>query len=280
MLDEDQRAVAEPDAESTHADEDKAFQGGGENNRTQEEPAKSDSEGEGSKTQAEPREGEEGEAEKKPEQDRAKPPAWLQKQIDRERGRTLEERRRADALQAELEALRGNAEPEAVATQGEAERQVRKQSPELSQEQVRAEAQRIVKEQKFNDTCNAAFDAGKGKFPDFEQTVGEFRNLGGLQPDFLEDVLEAGNAHETLYHLGRNLDEADRIMSMQPRQRMAALARLSDKLSAPPVPKPISRVPAPVDPVGGAGRPSALNTDPDSLSTAEWMRRRNAGEIR
>lgn len=224
--------------------------------------------------------GERAEEQAEPESDQPELPKWVQRRIDELTRKRHEAERRAQL--AEERAARANPAPGdgGEGAQAEAEQAIRQENPALTQEQVRAEAQRIVAEKQFTDDCNAAFDAGAAKFTDFGKTLQRFGNLGGLPQDFITDALSAGNAHLTLYHLGRNLDEADRVMSLPPRQRMAALARLSDKLAAPPPPKPISRAPAPIEPVNGAGRPSALNTDPDALSTAEWMRRRDAGEIR
>jgi hypothetical protein len=241
-------------------------------------------EGAAAEPEGEAAEGAEGseraEEQTEPEADQPDLPKWVQRRIDELTRRRHEAERKAQELADRLSRFNQGPGESGEGAQAEAEQAIRQENPALSQEQVRAEAQRIVSEQQFNNDCNAAFEAGASKFPDFEKTVQKFQNLGGLPQDFITDALSAGNAHLTLYHLGRNLDEADRVMSLPPRQRMAALARLSDKLAAPPPPKPISRAPAPIEPVNGAGRPSALNTDPDALSTEEWMRRRNAGEIR
>ncbi|SFF76843.1 hypothetical protein [Methylobacterium sp. yr596] len=221
------------------------------------------------------------EGEQQADDGKPKLPAWVQRRIDELTRQRHEEARARQALEAQLRDMQGNpADPEQQVRQGELEQAVRQQNPALTQDQIRQAAAEMRRQERFTETCNATFEEGVKRFPDFQQTLQQFSHLGGLPNDFVEDALAAGSAHLTLHHLGRNLDEADRIMRLPTRERAVALARLSDKLAAPPPPKPLSRAPAPVDPVGGAGRPSTLNTDPDSMSTAEWMRRRDAGEIR
>lgn len=237
MLENDQEA---PQGESDAARAEAPSQG----QEARQEPSEATRE-EGQEGAPEPEataEGDEGqeraEGTAEPEADQPELPKWVQRRIDELTRKRHEAERKAQELADRLSRFNQGPGESGEAAQAEAETAIRQENPTLTQDQVKAEAARIVAEQQFNNDCNSAFEAGAAKFTDFERTVQKFQNLGGLPQDFITDALSAGNAHLTLYHLGRNLDEADRVMSLPPRQRMAALARLSDKLAAPRRPSP------------------------------------------
>jgi hypothetical protein len=197
----------------------------------------------------------------------------VQKRIDDLVRARHDEARRAAALEAELAKLRRGDEgaEELAATR----REEAPQTPEA----IRAAAVQLRAEEQFNESCNTVFEQGTKEFPDFSETLRTFQLLGGLNQPFLEAAIDAGNTHATLHHLGKNPEEAQRIMNLPERQQSIALARLSDKLAAPKAPPALSKAPAPISPVSGNGNRNDLG-DPDKLSTAEWMRRRDAGEIK
>jgi hypothetical protein len=205
--------------------------------------------------------------------DKGKTPVWVQKRIDDLVRARHDEARRAAALEAELAKLRRGDEgaEELAATR----RDEAPQTPEA----VRAAAVELRAVEKFNESCNAIADQGEAKYSDFQDAMRTFQLLGGLNRPLIEAASDAGNAHLTLYHLGKNPEEASRIMALPERQQAVALARLSDKLAAPPPPAALSKAPPPISPVSGNGNRNDLG-DPDKLSTAEWMRRRDAGEIK
>lgn len=217
------------------------------------------------------------ESEAKPE--RAKTPEWLQRRFDEMTRQRHEEARRAEAAErraAELEARlerasRGEAEPHPEPPV--------QPKPALSDADLDARAAAIVAKRAFDQACNNVVEQGAKQYPDFNDALSTFRAFGGLDPAMAQAAIDAGNAHMVLYHLGTNPEEYERILGMSERQQAIALARLSDKLSAPPPPKPVSRAPAPIAPLGTNGGRQEI-TDPDKLSVAEWMRRREAGEIR
>jgi hypothetical protein len=214
---------------------------------------------------------------------RAKMPAWMQHRIDEITRARREAERERDAAREELRRMRG--EPDAEQEEqpaegtGDRQRQPQRQQPgePRTEDEVQRAAQALRQREKFDEGCNTTFEQGVKDFPDFQERMREFTHLGGLPNDFIEDVLEAGNAHKVLHHLGGDLDEASRIMRLPARARAVALTRLSDKLGAPKPPPALSKAPPPIDPVGGRGR---VDSDPDKMSTDEWMRRRNAGEIK
>jgi len=185
-------------------------------------------------------------------------PAWVQRRIDQLTREKHEERRRREALEAQI------AKPAETST-----------DTPLTQEQIEARAGEIaqarLKQTKFDEACNTAYTKGKTEFQDFDETLRTFGMLGGLTPEFLEVATDLPDGHKVLYALGKNPDEASRVMSLPPLKMAAELARMADKLGKP-APTSVSGAPAPITPVDGTTR---VEKDPERMSTDEWMRWRN-----
>lgn len=203
-----------------------------------------------------PEAGKEGEGEEKPKQT-----PWFQKRIDELTRLRYEEKRRADAYEAELARFRQPASGESQQP-GEQPNQPARDPVEVAKEQLLQE-QAV---QSFNDRCNGIYEQGTKDFPDFEQTLTNFRYLGGLPPALVQAAAEAGDAHKILYGLGKNPDEAARILSLPPAAMGAALAKMA---AAPAAAKPVSAAPPPIKPIAGQGR---VETDPDKMPIDQWMK--------
>jgi Ca2+-binding RTX toxin-like protein len=152
----------------------------------------------------------------------------------------------------------------------------------------RAEAKRAQDE--FNRQCNEVVTNGREAFPDFMSRVDELKQLRDLTNpseaaqynSFVGAVLETEAPARLLYELGANPDEADRITALGPVKQGIELEKLARRLAEPPkasdAPKP-PRVPPGSGGSAGGSHVAIAPTDPersDRLSTAEWMRRRNA----
>lgn len=138
-------------------------------------------------------------------------------------------------------------------------------------------AQQIVQRQNFDAACNRVYEQGKAQFSDFDSAVANLSVLG-VQPEFLEAVTSMDNPHGILYALAADLDDAARIMSLPPVLQGRELERLSIKAAAP-ASAPVSKAPAPITPVDGS---ASVNTDPEKMTTEEWMawRKQNIGSKR
>lgn len=96
---------------------------------------------------------------------------------------------------------------------------------------------------------------------------------------FLNAALETGKAKDIIFQLGDDLEEAEKIFSMNDVKMGVKLARMADSIEAP-APETVSGAAKPITTVGGrSGDRNPI--DPadargDQLSTAEWMKRRNA----
>jgi hypothetical protein len=166
-------------------------------------------------------------------------------------------------------------------------------SPEELRRLVSAEAEK----QNFDQRCNSAVAEGRKVHTDFDKVVmGDLMSVSPvidqqsgrpvLPIPMLEAALETGNAHEVLYALGQDVNEASRIMALKPVAQAVELTKFAARLSAQAesvesetsetAPAKVSRAPAPIkSPTkGGAVRPAFRVEDTENFSTEEWIRQR------
>ena len=180
---------------------------------------------------------------------------WFQQRIDEQTRKIYDGIRRNEALEAELSQYRrANPDPARDADQ-----------------EVQARAEKIVAQRQFDDKCNNVYSSGANEFADFDEKLGQFRQLGGLPQSVLEAVAELPDAHKVLHALGSNMEEAARIFSLAPMPMAVALAKLS---AAPAKGRPVSNAPPPIKPI--TGMPKAAEADPDKMSMEDWYKWREA----
>ena len=166
-------------------------------------------------------------------------------------------------------------------------------SPEELRRLVSAEAEK----QNFDQRCNSAVAEGRKVHTDFDKVVmGDLMSVSPvidqqsgrpvLPIPMLEAALETDNAHEVLYALGQDVNEASRIMALKPVAQAVELTKFAARLSAQAeateaetgeaAPAKVSRAPAPIkSPTkGGAVRPAFRVEDTENFSTEEWIRQR------
>lgn len=172
--------------------------------------------------------------------------------------------RRIDQLTREKhEALRRAADAEARASQGQ-QSNGQSESKPMTRDEIRAEATRMLQQEKFDDACNKVFDAGKGEFgSEWDSSLRTFQMLGGASPEFLEAVTAMDTGHKVLHHLGQNPEVAERLLSLPPLRMALELARLESTVGQAK-PKPVSNAPAPINPIGGRSAP----VEPEEFATA------------
>jgi hypothetical protein len=183
-----------------------------------------------------------------PEKPKHKP--WFQARIDELTREKHDERRAREALEERLRKLE-QLEPAET-------------PPVQTEEQIRKAAAEIVAAEKFNQRCNDVYSSGAKDFTDFDEKLGNFRQLGGLPQPFLEAVTELPDAHKVLHALGSDLDQAAHIMSLPPVQMGIALAKLASPTAAA---RPVSSAPPPIKPIDGTPRGEK---NPDDMSIEEW----------
>lgn len=206
-------------------------------------------------------------AELEPEakKDETKIPAWTEKRLAEITRQRHDAERRAQALESELAIYRQGTQP---APDGQP------QPPQQPSADPYAIAQQIADERVFNEKCNGIYEDGKKAFPDFDNALRTYQAIGGFNQNFIEAAMETGKSAQVLYELGKNPDEAMRIMALSPVKMGIELSRMADKIGKTVAAKPISQVPPPITPVDGAARVSDAPSDADDDAT--WIAKRNA----
>ena len=209
--------------------------------------------------QSQQAEGQQPQEEGQREQPKREP--WFNRRIDELTKARREAERRAEALEAILRQRDNPGQQETPQAQ----------QPQADPYQL---AEQIANQRTLNEAANRTYQAGKEAYgDDFDAAVNTLRQVTDLsqRPDFLEAVVALPNAHEVYHHLGKNPDDAAHVLSLSPVKMAMELATLSAKVGRP---KPQSRAPAPITPVGKSAAPASELVD--ELPTAEWMARREA----
>lgn len=215
-------------------------------------------------------------AEDKPVADKAKP-AWWERRL----GKTTAERNALAAENARLISENATLKAKPAETT-EAAETVTTTRPDLApgtaafNAAVQMEAGRLAAERTFNDTCNRVFDDGTKKFPDFEQSVQQLKLVGAEEnPAFYEAAVSLNQAPTVLHHLGKNPDEAARILAMPPMRMAQELARLEGKLLSN-APRTVSKAPKPITPIDGGTLRSGDTEPSDEDDMKTWLAKRDA----
>jgi hypothetical protein len=149
----------------------------------------------------------------------------------------------------------------------EADRTLKEHETKQRTQLQQAATQRLVGEW---ETKAARADS---KYEDFEEVVGE------LKPDYRHPwtvaVMQAENAEDVAYHLGKNIKEAQRIAALDPVGQIRAIALLEARLAAEPAkPKEPSKAPAPINPVSSKKSVEATEIR-DGMPYKEFLKVRN-----
>jgi hypothetical protein len=147
---------------------------------------------------------------------------------------------------------------------------------ETEDQRIERRAAQMAASQAYAEKANSIYKDGVKEFADFEQRMVPLREIG-LSPAFVEAAAEFGDPHKLLHYLGKNVDEAEHVMTLPVHKMGAALAKIAVKLTAPP--KQASRAPAPINPLRGSGKadPSGEDMPLDQYMRQEderWANRR------
>lgn len=180
---------------------------------------------------------------------------WFQTRIDHLTREKHEARREADDLRRQL--------TERASAPNETQNLGSQIDPVSIQRMADERANQIVKEQNFNQACNRVYDSGKKELgADFDAAIQNFNMLGGLSshPALVEAATLLPEGHKILHHLGTNLEEAARIISLPPMQMALAISDIQSKVRT----SNISSAPAPIKPLGSSGSTSTVQGPDDN----------------
>lgn len=136
----------------------------------------------------------------------------------------------------------------------------------------REERQRAEKRERSWSQREAEFAA---KQSDYREAV--YTEETRISPAMAEALKESDMGPAIAYYLGKNRAEAAEIAEMSPLAAARAIGKIEAKLEAKPVPPPVSKAPPPPPKIEAADATVSVSPDSpesDSLSDAEWMRKR------
>lgn len=192
-----------------------------------------------------------------------------------ERRRAEEAENRSHLLQEQLNQTREALTPPAVDANGQPVAPTAQPQRREAPQDLQAMAQQIANQNEFNRQVQEEVlrgrDPARGGHADFDQVAANLQRFGELPRTFVEAALATGKGAEVMYHLGGDIAEADRILSMPPIQQAVALATLAQTIK-PTVAKTVTSAPNPVMPKVGGGRTAGTpSLEDEKMSTADWI---------
>lgn len=131
------------------------------------------------------------------------------------------------------------------------------------------------------DAHNGRISEARAKYDDWDEVAQSFGNVEIPQAAAMA-IIEQSNSADVTYYLATHQEEAKKLAELRPMQQIAAIVKISDKVSAAPVttpapvkPKPASQAPAPIKPVGTGA--SGSTADLGSMSYQDYKRARANG---
>ncbi len=186
----------------------------------------------------------------------------LQKRLDKYNGTNKELQRELAEAKASLEAKQADGEVP------------------LTEEDINKRAKQIASEElakkEFELACERINKAATAIDKTFDKKVWAMAEDIGPIPGHMISILdELDNGGPVLNYLTDNVDEAEEIYKLTPGKMAARLARISNKLIEKKN-KPISKVPPPVEPVGGNGGKITFDPyDTKNKNDRDWIEQRN-----
>jgi len=212
---------------------------------------------------------------------------WRDRRIGELTARGRELRAENERLKAQLAGEQApNGQQAARAPNGQFQQPAGYQGPPdqaTINQQIEERAHILAANQEFTRRCNEVAEVGRRTYNDFDSAVGRLVGLvdsndpQGVQAynGFLNAALETGEASKIIHALGNDLNEASRILSLNPTRMVVELTRMA----ARPV-QALSHAPRPINPAASSGQNQRTSLSPDDpgsdqLSTEEWMKSRN-----
>lgn len=206
--------------------------------------------------------------EKSAETKSEKKPAWFTRVIAREAAEKREAKREAEILK------RQNAELLAALADKDNPDGAKKSGSSVSQDDVDKLAERkaltLVEQREFAKTCNKIAEEGHEEFDDFGETIGILQSFGTNYETLLQVATEMTDAHKILHHLGKNPEEAERLLSLPPTKMAIGLAKLETQMSKAGK-KAISNAPTPLNPIKPKASAVFDPNDPNA-DREEWSK--------
>lgn len=194
------------------------------------------------------------------------PNGWALKRIGALTAKSHQAEREAQAAKGEaeryrllVEQMRRGDAPETVTAPGE--------QPNID-ELVNKRAAEMEQQRAITERGQSVAKVGAESYSDFDSAVQTLDALG-ISGDQVHSLLGMDDAHKVIYSLGKNPEEAARILALPPLQQGRELERLASK-PAPVTPaRAVSKAPAPITPVDGG---TTADVDPSKMSMDDWAK--------
>lgn len=201
------------------------------------------------------------------------PNGWALKRIGELTRQRHEAERKAETATSEAARYRAlmeqmKADPGAEIDQQQ--RQPQQQQPQDIDALVEARATQKAQQDQIQARGKSVATTGEAAYPDWASAVQNLDALG-ISDSQVSALLGMDDAEKVIYSLGKNPEEAARILSLPPVEQGRALERLALK-AAQPAAKAVSNAPAPITPVDSN---VSGDIDPSKLSMEEWVKWRN-----
>lgn len=193
------------------------------------------------------------------------PNAWAIKRIGEVTRQRHDADRRAQAAESERDRYKLLVQ-QMQGGEGEQRQQPQAEQPDIDK-LVQQRATELDQQRAAQERGQNTAKAGEAEFSDWGSAVQNLDALG-ITNEQVSNLLGMEDAHKVIYSLGKNPEEAARILSLPPLQQGRELERLASKPIAPPAAKPVSKAPAPVQPIDGG---VSAEKDQSKMSAAEWM---------
>src|SRR6185437_3703291 len=222
------------------------------------EQAEAKGEGEGDKPETE------ADADPKP-----KAAPWWDKRIAVLTAKNASAEQMLAEANARLAALEGRreepAQPNGEMTEAEFNRRVEERAAQKAAQHAHATRLQLMIETGNKEFTPAEFTAKSNTLAG----MGATENAA-----FMAELTDSENGHKIVAYLGDHPEEAERMLALPPNRIAREMTKLDMKVGQAPAAKPVSRAPAPVNPVNGGGRLEASLEDPN-LPVEKWIELRN-----
>ncbi len=141
------------------------------------------------------------------------------------------------------------------------------------EKQAKTIAEQTIAERDFANACARLQKSATKLDKDFPEKIQELGSEVGPIPGAMIGILDdLDNGGQVLQHFTTDPDEYEKLIALPATKMAVELTKLATKL-AKPASKPLSKVPAPNEPLGGNARVDTPLNDKDPMDV--WIKKRN-----
>jgi hypothetical protein len=210
------------------------------------------------------------------EAEKPKREPWFQKRINEVTAAKYEEQRRADQLQAQLDAMRQESpqqqdEPPKLEDFNWDEAAYQKANADYFRKLATNEVKSLWEQQQQDAAHQTKLQQMQGrmaeaaaKYPDFQEIADHIPANEAVQ----DLLLNADNAIDVLHEIGKDPAEAHRVFSLSPYLQAVEMGRISARLEGPSTPQRKNIAPPPPKTVKGLS--AGMTKSPEDMSMDEY----------